>query len=71
MRDEGVIIYIDDLIIPSKNVEEGFVKLHKVISRHEEFGLEFNWKKCKFLQKRIEYLGLRGRYTKLCKFTNR
>jgi transposase InsO family protein len=57
MRDEVVIIYMDDLIIPSKNVEEGFVKLHKVIGRAEEFGLEFNWKKCKFLQKRIEYLG--------------
>jgi hypothetical protein len=57
MRDEVVIIYMDDLIIPSKNVGEGFVKLYKVISRAEEFGLEFNWKKCKFLQKRIEYLG--------------
>jgi hypothetical protein len=33
MRDEVVM---DDLIIPSKNVEEGFVKLHKVISRAED-----------------------------------
>lgn len=52
-----LLTYLDDLIIPSKTEEEGINKLEKVLERAEEFGLEFNWKKCHFLKKKIQYLG--------------
>lgn len=52
-----VIIYMDDLIIPSLNYEDGVENLKMVLRVAEEFGLNINWKKCSFLQTRIEFLG--------------
>lgn len=52
-----VLIYIDDLIIPSKSEEEGFKVLEDVLKVATDFGLEIKWKKCKILQKEVEYLG--------------
>lgn len=55
---KGVVLaYLDDLIIPSKTEEEGLLKLKEVLKRAEEFGLEFNWLKCHFMKKEIQYLG--------------
>lgn len=55
--DGTLLVYLDDIIIPSNTEEEGIRKLEKVLERGEEFGLEFNWKKCHFLKKEIQYLG--------------
>lgn len=57
ITDGTLLVYLDDLIIPSITEEEGISKLEKVLKRGEEFGLEFNWKKCHFLKKEIQYLG--------------
>lgn len=55
---KGIILaYLDDLILPMKDESEGLTKLKEVLQRADEFGLEFNWKKCHFMKKKIEYLG--------------
>lgn len=53
----SVLTYMDDLIIPSRTKEEGMRKLSDVLSTAGEHGLQINWKKCRFLEERIEYLG--------------
>ena len=57
IRDGTVLTYLDDLIVPSCNEGDGVRKLRKVLSTASEYGLRINWKKCRFLQRRIEYLG--------------
>jgi len=48
---------MDDIIVPSKDEEEGLEKLKRVFKVAEEYGLEINFKKCQFLKRKIEYLG--------------
>uniref|UniRef100_A0A182W819 Reverse transcriptase domain-containing protein n=1 Tax=Anopheles minimus TaxID=112268 RepID=A0A182W819_9DIPT len=56
--NEGIIIsFVDDIIIPTKNEQEGISSLKRVFEVAEKSGLKFNWKKCVFLQRRVEYLG--------------
>lgn len=48
---QGIVLaYMDDLIIPSANFEEGLARLNQVLNRASEVGLSMNWKKCSFLQ---------------------
>jgi hypothetical protein len=51
---------MDDLIIPSDNVEtveSGIINLRKVLLTASEAGLIVNWKKCCLLKSRVEFLG--------------
>lgn len=58
MTMQGIALpYIDDLIIPAKNVEDAVQKLKMVLKRAEEYGLEINKNKCQLLRRRIEFLG--------------
>lgn len=52
-----ILIYIDDLVILASTLTEAFENLKKVLSVACEYGLNINWKKCAFLQDKIEYLG--------------
>lgn len=52
-----VLIYMDDVIIPSKNEKEGIERLKSVFSLASSYGLDINFQKCKFLSKQIEFLG--------------
>ncbi|GFU87488.1 hypothetical protein TNCV_2446221 [Trichonephila clavipes] len=52
-----VIIYLDDLVIPAKNEEEGLEKLKIVFEVAKKYGLEIKFKKCQFLKKKIVFLG--------------
>lgn len=52
-----VLIYMDDLIVPSSDCVEGLHKLEIVLKTASEYGLMINWEKCQFIQTRIEYLG--------------
>lgn len=52
-----VLIYLDDLIIPAKEEGEGLHKLKQVLRTASEYGLRINWRKCKLLVSRVEYLG--------------
>lgn len=50
-------MYMDDLIIPSKNHKEAIDKLDRVLKVAAKSGLRFKWKKCKLLSTRVEFLG--------------
>lgn len=57
IANETVLTYLDDLIIPSRDEKEGVRKLRNVLTVASDHGLNINWSKCHFLEKRIEYLG--------------
>lgn len=57
IRDDKVIIYIDDILIPSETVDENLRTLSEVIIIFKRYGFELNLAKCKFLRKNIEFLG--------------
>lgn len=58
IRENVMQMYMDDVIVPSKNEEEGIEKLKKVLSLAEQYGLHIKWQKCKFLKHDVVYLGL-------------
>ena len=45
LRDKIVIIYVDDVIIPSKDEKEGLEKLKLVLETAAKYGLNLNSKK--------------------------
>lgn len=57
VRKNIVLLYMDDIIVPSKTYEEGMKNLKLTLSVAEENGLNIKWKKCQFLQQTVEYLG--------------
>lgn len=57
MREGVVLAYMDDLIIPSSDVESGIERLERVLEIASRAGLDMNWKKCCFLRTRVEFLG--------------
>lgn len=55
---EGIVIfYMDDLIIPSRTIDEGIERLRRVLEVARENGLEIRKKKCQFLKRRVQFLG--------------
>ena len=50
------LIYIDDLIIFSKSVDEHLVHLEEVFKRLREANIKLNPKKCNFVKQKVEYL---------------
>ena len=50
-------IYIDDIIIVIKSVEEHLVHLEEVFRRLRHANVKLNPKKCSFVKQRVEYLG--------------
>lgn len=53
---DNILAYMDDILIPSRTVEEGLNKLENLLKLLREEGLTLRAKKCKFLG-RVEYLG--------------
>ncbi|CAG9114451.1 unnamed protein product [Plutella xylostella] len=53
----GVLAYMDDIIIPSKTIDEGMEKLIAVLNLLKEANLTLNLSKCHFFKSRIDYLG--------------
>ncbi|PFX12172.1 Retrovirus-related Pol polyprotein from transposon 17.6, partial [Stylophora pistillata] len=51
------LIYIDDIIIFSKSVDEHLVHLEEIFKRLREANIKLNPKKCDFVKQRVEYLG--------------
>ena len=51
------LIYIDDIIIFSKSVDERLTHLEEVFRRLREANVKLNPKKCSFVKQQIEYLG--------------
>lgn len=55
---KGVVLsYMDDLIVPATTCEAALRNLRMVLNVACEHGLEMNWRKCRFLETRILYLG--------------
>ncbi|GFX77879.1 retrovirus-related Pol polyprotein from transposon 17.6 [Trichonephila clavipes] len=55
---KGIVIsYLDDLVIPAKNEQEGLEKLQIIFEVAKKYGLEIKFKKCQFLKKKNEFLG--------------
>ena len=52
-----VLIYMDDIIVPSADQESGLNNLKIVLEVASGAGLLINWDKCRFLQPQVEYLG--------------
>ena len=57
LMNKGVSIYIDDLVIGSDSVEEHIRLIREVLKRLRKAGLKLKLEKCKFMQKKIDYLG--------------
>jgi len=51
------VVYIDDILIPSKTVEDNLETLKQTLLILKNHGFELNFEKCNFLRKLIEYLG--------------
>ncbi|GBG59857.1 hypothetical protein CBR_g66664 [Chara braunii] len=55
--DKFVIVYLDDILIFSKTVEEHVAHLDKVLSLLRQHKLKINGEKCEFGRTRVLYLG--------------
>ncbi|CAH2097483.1 unnamed protein product [Euphydryas editha] len=52
-----VVIYMDDILIPSKSFEEGLTRLEEVLGLLRNAGLTLKMEKCNFFQESIDFLG--------------
>ena len=52
-----IAVYLDDILIVSKTLEEHKSHLEQVFKRLEDVGLKLNPKKCSFACQKVEYLG--------------
>ena len=57
VRDDKVIIYMDDILIATITVGENLDILKETLLLLKCYGLELNYNKCLFLRKSVEYLG--------------
>ena len=53
----GVLIYIDDILIYSKDFADHKEKVDQVISKLRQHGLKLRLNKCQFLRQEVRYLG--------------
>ncbi|GFT46722.1 retrovirus-related Pol polyprotein from transposon 412 [Trichonephila clavipes] len=52
LTQKGIVInYLDDLVIPAKNKQEGLEKLKIIFEVAKKYGLEIKFKKCQFLKR--------------------
>ena len=52
-----VIVYLDDIFIFSKSLDEHLLHIHSVLERLREEKLLINLKKCSFVKRELVYLG--------------
>lgn len=57
MRYTSAVVNLDDVLIPSKTVEEGLERLKEVLKVFQDEGLTLNPKKCQFLMTTTTFLG--------------
>src|ERR1700710_1940698 len=55
--DQGVVVYIDDVLIYTKTLEDHVILLTKVLKRLEEYGLVVAPHKSIFHTRKVEFLG--------------
>ena len=54
---DWVVVYIDDVLVFSRTLEEHLDHLQRVITRLQEVGLKLKPAKCHFAREQVEYLG--------------
>jgi len=54
-----VLLYLDDILIPSKSIEENILILEEVLKKLDANDLTLNIQKCEFIKPKIQYLGYR------------
>lgn len=54
---EGVVIYVDDLMVWGENEKQHDERVENVLKRAEEWGITFNLKKCRFNADEVKYVG--------------
>jgi len=57
IRRDKIIVYSDDILIPSESVDENLETLKETLVLLKQYGYEVNYNKCLFLKKKIEFLG--------------
>jgi hypothetical protein len=57
LAHDYVIVYVDDILIVSKDVEQGLERLNTVLDVLTKAGFSLNLKKCSFLKTKVEFLG--------------
>jgi len=57
IRRDEILVYIDDILIPSDSVDSNLLIIEEVMRMLKRYGFELNLEKCKFLRKKVEYLG--------------
>ncbi|XP_065089029.1 uncharacterized protein LOC135710391 [Ochlerotatus camptorhynchus] len=57
LRKEGIVAYIDDLVIGGKNVNEVMRKFEKLLEVLKESGFTINLKKSHFFKSSVDFLG--------------
>lgn len=57
MSPVEMIVYLDDIIIPSKTVRKETDKLERVLQAIRENGFTLRLNKCVFLAEKIKFLG--------------
>lgn len=58
-KPDLIIVYLDDVIIPSKTTEEGVQVLNRFLRLLEKCNLTLRYDKCNFLHENIDFLGHR------------
>ena len=57
--DEGwIVIYMDDILIHVQTKEDLQEKMRKVLAKLKEHNLYLKLEKCKFVQEKVEFLGM-------------
>ena len=54
---EFLLVYLDDLLVYSETFEQHLAQLDKILTRIEQAGLTLKASKCKFLRRKVTYLG--------------
>jgi len=57
IQQDKILLYIDDILIATKNIDEHLEILKKVLNRAAQFNLNFRFDKCSILFQEINYLG--------------
>jgi transposase InsO family protein len=57
LQPQQCLVYLDDIVIHSKTMEENLDRLELVFQRLEQAGLKLRPDKCQFLKRKVRYLG--------------
>lgn len=55
IQQDKILLYVDDILIATKNIDDQLDILKEVFKRASQFGLKFRLDKCLFLLKKITW----------------